>query len=118
MIRELLQRRCFHAVLQNDEFIAVAEHFKDHGNVIFRACIAHRHRRVSIGFFNGDERISSDKRINVSKKFKKSMDELYLYPELYKAFNGVGASLNNLPEKMANLEEKPPRGIIISKVKT
>ncbi|XP_039003788.1 probable ubiquitin-conjugating enzyme E2 26 [Hibiscus syriacus] len=96
-----------------EEFIAA--HFKEHGSVILRACIAYRHRRVSIGFFDVDDgRITSDEKIKVSKKFKKSMDQLY--PKLYKAFDGIGASLNNLPETMVEVEEKRPSGII-SKLK-
>lgn len=108
-----------HNPLGNFEAI-IAAHFREHGSTILRACIAYRECRVCIGFFNGDDSNapSSKKKIRISKKFKNSMDELY--PNLFEAFNGIGAPLQNLPEKLMNdidIQQKPVKGII-SRLKT
>ncbi|XWS14212.1 hypothetical protein CRYUN_Cryun36dG0103700 [Craigia yunnanensis] len=98
----------------------IAAHFREHASTILRACLAYRECRVCIGFFNGDDANapSSKKKIKVSKQFKNSMDNLY--PDLFKAFDRIGAPLQNMPEKPVNdvnIQEKPVNGII-SKLKT
>ncbi|GMI72110.1 hypothetical protein HRI_000880300 [Hibiscus trionum] len=92
----------------------IAEHFRDNASVILRACVEYLEGRVRIGFFNGDgvgaaAPVCSTKKIKVSRKFRDAIHELY--PQLYKAFNGVGASLTGLPEKI-NVRETPASGFI------
>lgn len=94
----------------------IAAHFRDHASVILKACVAYRNGRVRIGLFDGDAPVGSKKKkVNVSKKFKDSMNELY--PELYKAFNRIGASLKNLPEKLEDDGDGKPANGIIGKLK-
>ncbi|XP_022760928.1 putative ubiquitin-conjugating enzyme E2 38 [Durio zibethinus] len=105
--------------LRNFEAL-IAAHFHKHGSTILRACIAYKECRVCIGFFNGDDANapSSKKKIKVSKQFKNSMDKLY--PDLFNAFNRIGAPLQNMAEKLVtdvDIQEKPVNGII-SKLKT
>ncbi|KAK8511259.1 hypothetical protein V6N12_033536 [Hibiscus sabdariffa] len=93
----------------------IAEHFRGNAGDILRACVEYLEGRVRVGFFNGDGAgadapvSSKKKKIKVSRKFKGAVAELY--PKLYQAFNGVGASLIGLPEKI-NVSESPAGGII------
>ncbi|XP_039067674.1 putative ubiquitin-conjugating enzyme E2 38 [Hibiscus syriacus] len=100
----------------------IAWHFRVNGRVILRACVDYVEGRARVGFFNGDVEgdhvpVCSTKKIKVSKKFSDAIVELY--PQLYKAFNGVGALLTDLPEKIIVPEtERPASSGILGKLKT
>ncbi|XP_057957343.1 probable ubiquitin-conjugating enzyme E2 24 [Malania oleifera] len=71
----------------------VAEHFRHRAEVILTACKAYTDGVVRVGYFYVDEGSSSSSTVEVSRKFKLSMQKLF--PDLVEAFARNGASVWN-----------------------
>ncbi|KAI9194017.1 hypothetical protein LWI28_002350 [Acer negundo] len=84
----------------------VADHFQDRAFTILRACKAYRDGRVSIGLFsdNGPSSSSEINNIEVSRKFRDSMDKLI--PQLLLKLSRDGTSLQDMLEKLDNEREQ------------
>ncbi|TXG71578.1 hypothetical protein EZV62_000157 [Acer yangbiense] len=84
----------------------VADHFQDRAFAILRASKAYRDGRVSIGMFsdNGPSSSSESNNIEVSRKFRDSMDKLI--PQLSLKLSRDGTSLLDMLEKLDNEREQ------------
>lgn len=80
----------------------VARHFRVRGEMILGACNVYRVGTVRIGYYGNygpsSSSSSSSTSIDVSEKFKGSMEKLY--PELVAAFQRGGASVGNFVERL------------------
>ncbi|XP_040991299.1 putative ubiquitin-conjugating enzyme E2 38 [Juglans microcarpa x Juglans regia] len=88
----------------------VARHFRDLGDRIVRACNAYRTGTVRVGYYgdfgSSSSSSSSSTSIDVSDRFKASVQKLY--PELVTAFHRVGASVGNFVERLKVEIQTPP----------
>ncbi|KAM4116595.1 hypothetical protein ACB094_02G062300 [Castanea mollissima] len=89
--------------------VFVRNHFRDRADSILRACIAYMDGSVRVGYHgnnnenDGSSSSSSSSSVEVSEKFKASMEKLY--SELLVAFQKSGASVGNFVERL-KIEKK------------
>lgn len=82
----------------------VVRHFRERGDWILRACDAYRGGLLRVGYYgnygssSSSSCSSSSTSVEVSEKFKGSMEKLY--PELVTAFHRGGASVGNFVERL------------------
>ncbi|XP_050239755.1 putative ubiquitin-conjugating enzyme E2 38 [Quercus robur] len=83
--------------------VFVGNHFRDRADSILRACIAYMDGFVRVGYYennndNDGSSSSSSSSVEVSDRFKASMEKLY--SELLIAFQRCGASVGNFVERL------------------
>ncbi|KAM3755743.1 hypothetical protein ACB098_02G062700 [Castanea mollissima] len=84
--------------------VFVGNHFRDRADSILRACIAYMDGFVRVGYYennndnDGSSSSSSSSSVEVSDRFKASMEKLY--SELLIAFQRSGASVGNFVERL------------------
>ncbi|XP_021807907.1 putative ubiquitin-conjugating enzyme E2 38 [Prunus avium] len=92
-----------------------AAFYRQRGGVILRACKAYANGRVVVGHYKDEDAVVAVTK--VKRKFVASMVELY--PQLFKAFQGTGASMEGLLEHLKVETRYPapskPRGKCIVK---
>ena len=102
--------------------VFVRNHFQDRADSILRACFAYMDGSVRVGYYgnnnenDGLSSSSSSSSVEVSEKFKASMEKLY--SELLVAFQKSGASVGNFVERLkVGKETTPSRFQVVVKKK-